>query len=588
MAAGTRTFVMKFVGDVKGLIGDLNKVDDQLGKMSGKGKMALGAGLAAGSAIGAGAVAGFGKAIALAADYEKAIDAVGAVAGASAADQKRLYDVGRRIGKETSFTATQAAAAMEELAAQGLTVEQIINGAADATVALAAAGGVDLPTAATAAAQTMGVWKLQSKDMTDVVNRMAGAAAASKFDVTDMTLALSQGAGVAAAAGVSYQDFLTTIAATANSFQSGSDAGTGFKTFVQRLVPQGKAATKAMRELGLITKDGQNTFFDARGDFLGMANAAEVLQKALAPLSDEERTEALKNVFGSDASRTAAALAEQGRAGFLAVDQKMADTDATEIAAQRLDNLRGELDKLKGSLEDIGIGLGERFLPPLAKAAGFLAEWLPKIPTPVFLAVGAFMALIGAASGLALVFLPLAGVAGALGLSIGAVTLAFLGIPIAIGAVIASGYLLFTHWDELTAKAAGVRDAILGAVGLEGNSKATSGMNALGKGLGNAIPGFGPVFGGVAALKGMLGKGKSAGLGDDINGYASGGVVPGPRGSAQLAMVHGGETILPTHKGGFGNITINVAGSVHSDASLQRAILDALTSARQRGSLGLT
>lgn len=40
--------------------------------------------------------------------------------------------------------------------------------------------------------------------------------------------------------------------------------------------------------------------------------------------------------------------------------------------------------------------------------------------------------------------------------------------------------------------------------------------------------------------------------------FDTGGVVPGPIGAPQLAMVHGGETILPTHKGGFAGGTINV------------------------------
>lgn len=38
-----------------------------------------------------------------------------------------------------------------------------------------------------------------------------------------------------------------------------------------------------------------------------------------------------------------------------------------------------------------------------------------------------------------------------------------------------------------------------------------------------------------------------------ILGFAEGGVVPGPKGAAQLAVVHGGETIVPTHRtGGMG------------------------------------
>jgi hypothetical protein len=44
---------------------------------------------------------------------------------------------------------------------------------------------------------------------------------------------------------------------------------------------------------------------------------------------------------------------------------------------------------------------------------------------------------------------------------------------------------------------------------------------------------------GLDALVGVLPK---------LLGFDQGGVVPGPRGSAQLAMVHGGETVLPTHR----------------------------------------
>jgi murein DD-endopeptidase MepM/ murein hydrolase activator NlpD len=50
----------------------------------------------------------------------------------------------------------------------------------------------------------------------------------------------------------------------------------------------------------------------------------------------------------------------------------------------------------------------------------------------------------------------------------------------------------------------------------------------------------------------------------NVRGFDNGGVVPGPRGAPQLAMVHGGETILPTHKtmpstGSISGITLNIA-----------------------------
>lgn len=72
----------------------------------------------------------------------------------------------------------------------------------------------------------------------------------------------------------------------------------------------------------------------------------------------------------------------------------------------------------------------------------------------------------------------------------------------------------------------------------------------------NKIQSIGGAIGG-----GVKKAGKAVG---DFLGFDTGGVVPGPRGAPQLAMVHGGETILPTHKTGGGgfmgggiNVTIN-------------------------------
>jgi hypothetical protein len=40
------------------------------------------------------------------------------------------------------------------------------------------------------------------------------------------------------------------------------------------------------------------------------------------------------------------------------------------------------------------------------------------------------------------------------------------------------------------------------------------------------------------------------GAAQDLFEFDMGGVVPGPKGAPTLALVHGGETIVPTHKGG--------------------------------------
>lgn len=360
-------------GNADQAVKEIKRVDSALGGLGTAAKV----GVAAIAGIGAAGVAGLGLSIKSASDFEHALDQVGAVANATKEEMKGLNDTALRIGKDTAFSATEAASAMEMLAANGVSVADIMNGAADAAVALAAAGGTDLATAADTASTAMAVWGLSAEEMADVVNRLAGAANVSRFGVEDMAGAIAQGGGAAKTAGVEFGDFAAAIAAIAPSFSSGSDAGTSMKTMLAGLVPDTKAATKAMLELGIITKDGQNQFFTAKGELKSMAEIAGILNTATKDLTEEQKTLALTQIFGSDAMRAAAAMAGLTEEEFRNLQDTMGNTDAAEVAAQRMGNFKGSMEELQGSIETIMITIGQKFLPALTEMAGWAAEKLP-------------------------------------------------------------------------------------------------------------------------------------------------------------------------------------------------------------------
>lgn len=60
------------------------------------------------------------------------------------------------------------------------------------------------------------------------------------------------------------------------------------------------------------------------------------------------------------------------------------------------------------------------------------------------------------------------------------------------------------------------------------------------------------IEGAVRAINGLTTLDVGGTIGG-VLGFDTGGVVPGPVGAPTLALVHGGETILPTHKAGFRN-----------------------------------
>jgi len=326
--------------------------------------------------------AGFVAAVSTTAKFEARLSAVQAVSNATAGEMDLLRDKALQLGADTAFSASESASAMEELVKAGLSVEDVLNGAADATVALAAAGGVELTTAAEIAANAMNVFALSAEDMPKIADLVAGAANASAIDVADFAMSLQQSGAVANLVGLDFEDLALAITAMGNAGIKGSDAGTSLKTFFMRLEPSTQKSTDMMEKLGIITEDTGNQFFDAAGNAKDMADISDVLATALAGQTREQKLATLNTLFGSDAIRAAAVIADEGAAGFDKLGTALGSISAAEIAEIRLDNLAGDMEKLSGSFETLLITSGSLFtdvLRSLVQGATSLVDALAKI-----------------------------------------------------------------------------------------------------------------------------------------------------------------------------------------------------------------
>lgn len=311
-----------------------------------------------------------GDSIKGAGDFEAGLNRMASVVGSSLSEAGfSLDDVKAKaldMGAKTQFSAAQAQDAMINLAKGGVPVVEIMGEATQATLDLAAAGEVELATAADIVAKQLGVWASEGVTATNVADLLAQAANASTVDVEELALGLANAGGVAKVTGVSFQDTVQTMALLAPSFSSAADAGTSYKTFLSRLIPTSDAATKTFIDLGLATEDGKSKFFDAQGSFIGMHDAAVLLQGATAGLSQEQRQLAFNTMFGSDAIRAAAAIAEAGGAGFDKMGLAMLSAGtAADQAAQRSQGFNFALDSLMGSAETLGIVAASLLLPAL-------------------------------------------------------------------------------------------------------------------------------------------------------------------------------------------------------------------------------
>lgn len=325
---------------------------------------------------------GLAVAVNSAANFEQRLSAIEAVSGATSKQMDQLSDKALQLGKDTQFSATESASAMEELVKAGLSVEDVLNGAADATVNLAAAGELSMPEAATIASNAMNQFGLAAGDMPKIADKIAGAANASAIDVTDFGTSLAQVGAVANLAGLSFEDTAVAIAEMGNAGIKGSDAGTSLKSMLSRLQPTTDKQAKLMQELGLVTEEGGNAFYDAQGKLKGLKDIQDTLATSLDGMSQKQKQAALQTIFGADAIRAAAILAENGASGYDEMATAMGKVSAADVAATKMDNLKGRTEELMGSLETVGIQLGTILIPALTtlvEKVGAVIDWFTNL-----------------------------------------------------------------------------------------------------------------------------------------------------------------------------------------------------------------
>jgi len=298
-------------------------------------------------------IAGLGAlTLKVAGDFEAGMNRVQAVLQPTTEEFAALRDLAAELGRTTQFTAAQAADGLEMLARNGLNATQILDGAASATLKLAAAAGSELAPAADVVTDLMLNFKREGAELGRVVDNIAGTLSKSKLGWDDYAQAVGQAAGAAGPLGLSLEDMNAALAATAPSFASGAEAGTSFKGFLLRLVPQTDAARAIMERLNL-------RFFDARGNMKSLTAIAENLRTSFAALTAEERTEALGKLFGQRTIRTALRLMEEGAEGIERLKREIADVSAADMAAARLKGFTGELTQLKSAAEGLAIAIAD-------------------------------------------------------------------------------------------------------------------------------------------------------------------------------------------------------------------------------------
>lgn len=357
--------------------------DTALGRMTQRATLMGPQMTAAGTAVagmGAALLGIGGMAIKTAADFDQAMSQVQAATHAPTGEMERLRAAAMKAGADTAFSATEAAAGIEELSKAGVSTADVLGGGLDGALALAAAGGVSVADAAETAATALTQFKVRGSDVTHVADLLAAGAGKAQGGVSDLSQALNQGGLVASQMGLSIEETVGGLSAFASAGLIGSDAGTSFKTMLQRLSNPSKEAAGLMKDLGI-------NVYDSQGKFVGLAAVAGQLHDKMGSLSDAERNAAMSTIFGADAVRAASVLYDQGAEGIQGWIDAVNDSGyAAETAALMQDNLKGRLEQLGGSVETLMIKMGEGSQGPLMGLVGWATDMVntfSRLPGPV-------------------------------------------------------------------------------------------------------------------------------------------------------------------------------------------------------------
>jgi TP901 family phage tail tape measure protein len=379
-----RTVKVTLTAAVNGYLSGLEQARKATKKTSDEGKKDLEAqGRAFGElgtiALGVGVLAAAGIALAVArfAEFDQAISNVKAATQETTENMDLLRDAALKFGASSVFTATEAANAIEELGKAGISTADILGGALEASLNLASAGELGIARAAEIAATTLKQFGLAGVDAARVADILAAGAGKSLGSVEDLAQGLKFVGPVAAAMGVSLEETTGVLALFAEQGIIGEQAGTALRGMLSSLTSPSKAAADEMEKLGI-------QLYDQSGAFLGVENAAGQLNSAFGGLTAEQRDFSLGVLFGNQQITAARVLYASGAEGVAKWSDAVSDSGyAAQVARDRLDNLKGDVEALGGAFDTYLIRTGSganEVLRGLTQSLTFLVEGLGGMP----------------------------------------------------------------------------------------------------------------------------------------------------------------------------------------------------------------
>lgn len=284
-----------------------------------------------------------------------------------------LSKLARTMGKDTKFSASEAADAINILAMAGMDTDDIYS-ALPATLNLAAAGNIGIAQAADYATGIMSGFGMKTEDASKVADVLAVTASSAKGSVSDFGAGLAQAAGQASITGQSFEDTATALGILGNHNISAAEGGNMLQRVLKNLYQPTSTAKDALDALGV-------SAYDSEGKARPLQDVLTDLRGKLGELSEEDYNSVMGQIFDTASLRGANFLIQDSGEAFDNLRAKIggASGAAEKMAEVQQDNLQGQLTILKSQLEELAISFGELLMPKIREIVGKIQDFVDKL-----------------------------------------------------------------------------------------------------------------------------------------------------------------------------------------------------------------
>ena len=311
------------------------------------------------------------------ANFESAMSQVAATLQIQAGTEEyeKLSAAAKEMGESTSYSAAQAASALNSLAQAGYTADESIE-RLPKTLALAKAGGLDLGSAAKIVTQSMASLQLSESDLDKLLDEMARTAQKSNTNIAELGEAIKGVGGTMNMAGQSVETMLTELGMLANAGVAASEAGTHLRNVMLALVKTD--VQKSLHDMGVEVTDSTGAIRD-------LSEIMTELAEATDGMTSGDKLTLFGDLFNVRDLASVNALLNGTKGSMQALRAEIENSQgaASQMAETMGDNLTGDITILKSAFEGLQIAISEKLNPSLRTAAKNSTEFIGQMSDSV-------------------------------------------------------------------------------------------------------------------------------------------------------------------------------------------------------------